>query len=245
MKEGPILFNAAMVRATLDGRKSQTRRVVKSPVKGRDITFLPDHYEADEYFQWEGGADKDNPHAWGVVNFIEYDPLTIADMSCPFGDIGDQLWVREKWQGFRQTSIEYDEWEEMESPKDRHDMFFEPVYAADNKNFPEKWQPSIHMPREFSRIDLEITGVRVERLQDISDADAVREGIMCCSTGLPEGVPPVYGFENDEGNFDEEMAAYTPRDAFAGLWKKINTRPGTTWDDNPWVWVIEFLRRKP
>ncbi len=230
MKERPILFNGSMVRATLDGRKTQTRRIIK-----------PQPHASNGLVN---AAYCGRPNSWLPTGSFSHENQS-REYQCHQGIVGDQLWVKETWQGFRQTSIEYDEWEEMESPKDRHVQFYEPVYRADNKNFPEKWQPSIFMPREYSRIQLEITGVRPERLQDISEADAVREGALVCSTGLPPGTPPVYGFDTDAGDFDENLAAYNARDAFAGLWRSLNTKRGSTWEENPWVWVIDFERIKP
>ncbi len=252
VKERPILFSGPMVRATLDGRKTHTRRVIKSPFGKRSpIVNLADHGMCDDY-----SGKFNDPDSWGypfaeegndmpLSAWPELNPFGMPRDRDKFNIHGSELWVKETWQGFRQTSIIYDEWEEMESPKDRHEQFYEPVYKADNKNFPEKWQPSIFMPREYSRIQLEITDVRPERLQDISEADAVREGALVCSTGLPPGVPPVYGFDTQAGDFDESTAAYSARDAFAGLWRSLNTKPGTTWEENPWVWAIEFKRIKP
>lgn len=182
MKAGPILFNTDMVKATLSGQKTQTRREVNGV--GDD--------------NWLKGASNH------VVHAID---------KCPFGQPGDLLYVRETWQGYRQVSYEYDEWESMDSPKDRHEQPYTPVYRADEKSFPEKWFPAIHMPREFSRLTLEITDVRVERLQDISNDDALAEGI---------GIP-----------FDQRYAAI---DAFRPLWNYIYGN----WDTNPWVWVVEF-----
>lgn len=152
MKERPILFSAPMVRAILDGSKTQTRRVIKPQPNGYANT-LP---SASVNAAWQDG---------------------FVDVACPYGQPGGRIWVRETWQGYRQTSHEYDEWEPMDSPKDRHEQPFQPVYRADGKSYPDKWFPAIHMPREFSRITLEIIGVRVERLQDISEAAAVDEGI--------------------------------------------------------------------
>lgn len=235
MKERPILFSAPMVRAILDGRKRQTRRVIK-PLFGKKnpIVNLAEHGSGDDY----SGRFND-PDSWGYP-FAEDGndmPLSAWPETNPFGmprdrdefNIhGSELWVREAWTR---------DGDEADAPY---------LYRATEEE-PElfKWKPSIHMPRSASRIQLEITDVRPERLQDISEADSIREGALVCSTGLPPGTPPVYGFDADAGNFDEDMAAYNARDAFAGLWRSLNTKPGTTWDENPWVWVIEFERIKP
>jgi hypothetical protein len=202
MKERPILFSAPMVRAILDGRKTQTRRVIKK------IEKVPARYLGWKHNGW--AFYKDDFPAGGMA---------ACPFMCPYGVPGDRLWVRETWQGYRKTSYEYDEWASMESPKDRHEWPFEPAYKADGKNFPDKWLPAIHMPREFSRITLEIKAVRVERLQDISERD-------CCAEGV--GSPVTRDLK---------------RPKFQALWQSINGHQ--SWDANPWVWVIKFERVKP
>lgn len=203
MKERPILFNGEMVRAILYGRKTQTRRVVKPQPTTEPI------------FEWNG---KSKGFA-GIQSSHTDKGLRAMEYYCPHGKVGDRLWVRETWQGFRQVNIEYNEWEEMESPKDRHDYLFEPVYKADGKSFAEKWQPSIFMPREYSRILLEITDIRVERLQNISRGDAMAEGCP----------------------FPNMAAGENPVDWFSTLWDSLNGKdPQKCWSANPWVWTIQF-----
>ena len=194
MKERPILFSAPMVRALLDGSKTQTRRVVKP-----QPSIL-----AGELLCWKDNALTDDQMA----------------ALCPYGKPGDRLWVRETFADLRGTGIEHRP--DPSGPLKRY------AFAADHppgsngdearKEFGVKWKPSIHMPRAASRITLEITEVRVERLQDISRGDA-----------MVEGCP----FPN--------MAAYNdPRKWYADLWESISG-PGS-WDANPWVWAIEFKR---
>ncbi|WP_186083797.1 hypothetical protein [Burkholderia gladioli] len=181
MKKRPILFSAPMVRAILDGRKTQTRRVAK------------------EF------AGRDNLDA-----ILRRFP---NQQGCPHGEPGDRLWVRETWGQYQLA------------PEDI-------VYRADEDfpcGSPKRWRPSIHMPRWASRITLEITGVRVERLQDISEADAIAEGIEHTSDG----------FSVDEGR---HFHAARARDSFASLWDGLNEARGHGWEANPWVWVIEFRR---
>ena len=129
MKERPILFSAPMVRAILDGRKTQTRRVINpQPI-------------------WV--ADPSVP-----FKTTDADPMGI--INCQHGKPGDRLWVRETWQGYKRVSYEYNEWEEAECVKDvAENGYTSFVYKADGKNFPDKWLPSIHMPRIASRITLE------------------------------------------------------------------------------------------
>jgi len=133
---------------------------------------------------------------------------------------------------FHQTSYEYDEWEEAESPKDRHERHYEPVYKADKENFPNKWFPAIHMPRAFSRIYLEITNIRVQRLQDIRSKDAECEGVEKLGQCLWRDY---LGTEPD--NYINPVAS------FASLWVSINGEQ--SWNDNPFVWVVEFKRLAP
>lgn len=232
MREKPILFSAPMVLAILAGRKTQTRRIAghtaidhsagAADIEMDEKTFgLPNH----EFFQWAHGEP-------GPSFF------------CPYGQPGDRLWVRETWQGFRQVCVESDEWEEMESPKDRHHAPYQPVFKADGENFPAKWFPSIHMPRAFSRILLEITGVRVERLQAISERDAMGEGITAETIEIEQGDYPhdEIGFCADPKN-EDEIYRETAKKAFECLWEAING--AGSWAENPWVWVVEFKRVKP
>jgi hypothetical protein len=209
MKERPILFSAPMVRALLDGSKTQTRRVLKQATGPSLSVGMSDDDAgvAELSWLWGDGPGHD-------VN------ETIKRVACPYGKPGDRLWVRETFADLRGTGIEHRP--DPSGPLKRY------AFAADHppgsngdearKEFGVKWKPSIHMPRAASRITLEITEVRVERLQDISRGDA-----------MVEGCP----FPN--------MAAYNdPRKWYADLWESING-PGS-WDTNPYVWVIEFKR---
>ena len=208
MKERGMIFNAEMVRAILDGRKTQTRRIVK---------LQPD----------EDGLAKVTNGPWVDTSERNY--------RCPFGDVGDRIWVRETFQG---PLFDY---EQMEAYLEDSSRFEKPEfcqYAADGGHRPEYqdaddnlrhgWRPSIHMPRWASRILLEITDVRVERLNAISQEDAQSEG-----TELT-GWRPTY---SDPDSGGEVM---TPYDNFAELWSSIYG--DESWKANPWVWVIEFKR---
>jgi len=189
MKSRPILFSAPMVRALLAGTKTQTRRVCK-PANESNLTFVTRC----------GGfwGDED-----GDVLF-----------TCPYGQPGLRLWVRETWA--YETHALASKHYEQEGPW---------VYAADNRGTQgrlcDRWRPSIHMFRAASRLTLEITGVRVERLQDISEADAIAEG-------WPKQIDPGAHTGGNGGPFDWYRA----------LWESING-PGS-WDANPWVWCISF-----
>lgn len=224
MKERPILFSGPMVRAILEGRKTQTRRVVKQDLQrlGDGDWYAFDH----RGINYRVNARHTTVAAW--AHLLQF---------CPYGQPGDRLWVRETWQG-PLMDADTMETEYRASPDEFHNPKY-CVYAADGGPAPEfvtlddelvcRWRPSIHMPRWASRILLEITGVRVERLQDISEADAIVEGIE----------KTVGGFWSLYGQSDVD-GTYSPRASYRALWESING-PGS-WDANPWVWVIEFKR---
>lgn len=196
MKERPILFKAPMVRAILDGSKTQTRRVVKQDREGLlDCKPTP---------AWDA--------FWQCV-------------ACPYGKPGDRLWVRETWSA--------DAWFDGNAPNDIPDSaYIAYVSGRHAVAWPAamgKVRASIHMPRWASRILLEVTDVRVERLQDISEADARAEGVKVDGNG--------------HAVRDEVVNVGGARTAFAELWESINGPD--SWAANPWVWVIEFRRVEP
>lgn len=190
-KERPILFSAQMVRAILDGRKTQTRRVINpQPIWVADPSVPFKTTDADPK---------------GIIN-------------CPYGKTGDRLWVRETFC--------------------YHDDLAMYLYKADDVTCC-KWKPSIHMPRWASRITLEIVSVRVERLQDISEKDAIAEGISKVPFRPCEGWPICDGYMVGKDDGVTGLAAKAST-AYKKLWESING-PGS-WDLNPWVWVVEFRR---
>jgi len=205
MRERPILFNGAMVRAILSGAKTQTRRAVKG--------FALD---------WLGKA--------------RFTPEYVANPGndlCPFGQPGDRLWVRESFTDLRGTGIEHRP--NIDGPIQRY------AYSADTlpgspgdyarKDYGIKWRPSIHMPREACRLVLEITAVRVERLHEISESDAIAEG-------ADENVLADIRLPRTHARAGLPMVHADCREVFADLWDTT----GGDWDSNPWVWVIEFKR---
>lgn len=183
MKERPILFNGAMVRAILEGRKTHTRRIVK----GMALDWL--EASSPEYV-----ADPE-------------------DHLCPLGAPGDRLWVRETWSS--------------DDGKTAH-------YRADGETYNAglPWRPSIHMPRWASRITLEITGVRVERLQEITEEGAKAEGCSPCGFAQEVALNPAGGCSVTD-------LSGTSRGTFRMLWDSIY-KGSKSWDANPWVWDIEF-----
>jgi hypothetical protein len=213
MKERPILFSSEMVRAILDGRKTQTRRVVNPQPdmvtrKGEPVAFK--------------SIERINPETreFEILTHVPGEPNKkyCRQIKCPFGQVGDRLWVRETWADTTYF--------------DPNDGGF--VYKATDPNWADmegwKWKPSIHMPREASRLTLEITGVRVERLNNISEGDAIAEGIESIGRGCWKD----YRHQN---NAPWCTSVYS----FKSLWDSINSKKHP-WANNDWVWVIEFKK---
>lgn len=224
MKERPILFNGEMVRAILDGRKTQTRRIVKGHVEVCDHSNWPDHpyskFEQDEC-GWRCSVCGN-----GMSLTKKYPGVT--GLNCPFGKVGDRLWVRENFACFD------DDGRFPGKPQDLKDGPWKLIHyeATDGSINGNVLRPSIHMPRWASRINLEITNVRVERLQDISKDDAVKEGI--------QELPSRRGYYDPTAKEAICIGHYftDPRDAFLTLWDSVYPKL----EQNPWVWVIEFKK---
>ncbi|OVX10810.1 hypothetical protein [Klebsiella pneumoniae] len=196
MKERGMIFNGEMVRAILDGRKTQTRR----PIKWKQTRFT-EIGEREDGSKWPWSEDAE--HACDFWH------------PCPFGAVGDRIWVRETFAALEPGSYE------QVKPQEGHCQDLR--YAATDRLAKSdadirgyKWVPSIHMPRWASRILLEITDVRVERLRSMSQDDARAEGVIAASGPMESGL------------------------AFRELWDSIYGEE--SWKANPWVWVIEFKR---
>ncbi|MBC4065298.1 MULTISPECIES: morphogenetic protein [Klebsiella pneumoniae complex] len=225
MTERGMIFNAEMVLAILDGRKTQTRRVMKVQPESNQLGLLlitdsTKHSDIGKYHWAESNATGNHVRSKLFL--------------CPFGAVGDRIWVRE---GFFPAPLEM----QSEPPRKtmwniayRDGMQMEKLAPAEYNptiyNY-ERWTPSIHMPRWASRILLEITDVRVERLNAISEEDATAEGVPPAGSLLPD-YPGT--FLTPKGDFA------TAKVAFQRLWESIYGEEG--WKSNPWVWVIEFKR---
>lgn len=198
MSEKPILFSGPMVRAILEGRKTQTRRVVRRPYVSPLQRLLRC---ADGLFRW-WLKDAEQPQP--------------SDVRCPYGKPGDRLWVRETWRYYGGSEYEYQ--------RDQSNVIYRatPTFESSPR---ADWRPSIFMPRWASRITLEVTDVRVQRLQEISSEDALDEGIFTGGTNS----------RMDDQDIEEE---------FASLWDSINAKRAP-WSSNPWVWAITFKRVQP
>lgn len=225
IKEKPILFSGAMVRALLDGSKTQTRRVMKP--------------------QPEPDEGKPGKHRWPADTFqmmvdVEDELQFYTGMAgdcCPYGSEGEHIWVRETFYAYGRWETRYsekkkrDEWHFIDMTLERGCTY---QYAADNpyvllaNNRVPGWykRPAIFMPRAVSRMQLEIINVRVERLNDISEADAQAEGFHGPMTGT------------DLGGINQ--VGRLPSECFQLLWESLNC--AASWAKNPWVWVVKFKR---
>jgi len=212
VKERPIIMSTEMVKTILDGRKTQTRRVVKDK----------------HYSRWQ--IDNGIPHNGQDSIVVDIDGETIIPISylkviydeqadrvggrifCPYGSVGDRLWVKETWV------------------EQSGDIYFKADWGEDKPvsmvcdNI--KWRSPLFMPRWASRITLEITGIRVERLQEITEEDAIAEGMLPEGTLLPNLI----------------HSADNPIEQFAQLWDSLNAKRGYSWESNCWVWCISFRK---
>jgi len=213
VKERPIIFSGDQVRAILDGQKTSTRRTLKwqplDVIKGKVI---------------------DGAQTW--VTLDTRDPNHGSIIKCRHGEIGDHLWVKETWCPVHDSEFGEEDWVDYRAtPRYANPGVSHPAGWENAPDDPEalKWRSSRFMPRWASRILLEITDVRVERLQDISLNDCKAEGIpqFSFARGALSDTPP------------------DPRWKFIELWDEINAKSGYPWASNSWVWVIEFKRIEP
>jgi hypothetical protein len=207
MRELPILFSTDMVRAILDGIKTQTRRIIKS--------HIVDRFVLDSSGKLLGSYKEGDVDSYPTIDDAPYQP-------------GDILYVRETWRCVKYDSTDGDLSYGVEF-KDGTRKYFE---FDDNERFhqfgkfafKDGWQPSMFMPKEAARIWLEVTDVRVERLQEITEKDAIKEGVRVGIGGMPY---------------------FSCQDAFPALWDstiKNQDLPLYGWDSNCWVWIYEFKR---
>jgi len=226
VKEHPILFSAPMVQAILGGRKTQTRRVAETLLDG----------ETTSDGVTTAGYEVDHRKGWGRVN------------------AGDRLWVRETWStdGSRAGEVypcpgvwfraDFNAYDDPVSGCYCESTNVTQCLSCWREEFGFKWRPSIFMPRGLSRISIEVKGVRAERLQAISREDALAEGIYEHESGGP---PWNLGWSAKSPS-DPTLTSgdiYSAVGAYRSLWDSINgKRPGCSWSDNPWVWVVSFKR---
>lgn len=230
MTERPILFSAPMVRALLDGRKTQTRRIVKRQFPGDAEPEQMSRVSA-EGFQIDGHSGQ----WWDAVT-----GSAEAAIRCPYGVPGDTLWVRESWalhERFADVGrVVYAATASRSWTEAHRDFPIDVVGDRKARPFQEGFKPSILMPRWASRLTLEITDVRVERLQDISDEDAIAEGI----TVSPDD--PTLWLQYGGKSWDDQGVWLTDlRRSYCSLWSQING--ADSWAANPWVWAVSFRVR--
>jgi len=206
-KERPILFSGPMVSAILEGRKTMARRIMKVQPCQRPV-----------FQDWTNDG---SGTTWTDKESI---------FSCPYGRPGHRLWVRESWSPdhaafYPNFPVVY---AADGDPRGHMDLDKPRVYSPEAKSwYPFRWRPSIHMPRAMSRITLEVTRVRAERLQDITREDAKAEGIPEYIDGVSEREADEFRNRSTVENFHE-------------LWNTINGPE--SWAANPWVWVVEFTK---
>jgi hypothetical protein len=211
MKHIPILFSTEMVQAILAGRKTQTRRT-----KGLElINLVPDYWT----FNGRGiYAKADSSMNVPITYWFFVFKNTITEekiqIKCPYGQLADVFWVREAFARF-------EEWDEIEQK-------FTYQYKADYNDQLTRYSPSIHMPKEAARLFLQIKYIRVERLRDIFHSDARAEGVEFVE-GISRNL--YYNYLTLDYGCNELFS-------FMTLWQKINGEK--SWEENPWVWVIEF-----
>lgn len=238
MKSRPILFSTPMVRALLDGKKTQTRRIVK-PNVAEALRFMgggPGDKEATvddvviKWSEWIDDSEQSHPHEW-CLWCAEYPEEGCVPIGRGHGNVGELLWVREQF--IPDPNADHDAW-------DTHIMTYvewagcghkiadvppalkTPAHCfrrVDCKHIDDiRWRPSIHMPRYYSRLTLRLTDVRVQRVQDISTEDCIAEGLA--------------------SHLREYDAECDLREQFRQLWASINGEE--SWDLNPWVWCLSF-----
>ncbi|MFA5378198.1 MAG: hypothetical protein WC455_20765 [Dehalococcoidia bacterium] len=213
MKKHPILMSTTMIQAILDGRKTQTRRVIKpQPTISACGLILHGAEWLEQYMTSENE----------IVHIGDYSKRH----RCPYGQVGDHLWCKETWASDCTC----------ENPE-CNGVIYKAGYAG--KIIPDKWRPSIFLPRKFSRLTLEITEIRVQRVQEITDKEIQAEGVEVtffepgefgianpCATGVVD-LPNGYTIYT------------TARGCFTALWNSINGKK-YPWESNPYVWAITF-----
>lgn len=226
MSSKPILFNTEMVKAILDGRKIQTRRAI--PLKNNDLIFTG-------FVVSSTAKNREGYCAFGKNKEQELEFIK------PKYKVGDILYVKETWTLGKKFTIK---------PENvwyiRNDLGNEVYYKADlNDNFYDpdnicKWKPSIHMPKKYARIFLKVTNVRVERLQDISDEDCIKEGIVEVTKDNQVFKFCIYDKKDYSSTPWQDMPK-NPQEVYKKLWNST-TKDGYKWEDNPYVFVYEFER---
>lgn len=233
MKARPILFSTDMVQAQHNGLKTQTRRtkgLEKFNINPDAFTCAGRRMEMCRF--WREDVEKD-PNPLQVYYLIESSDGFENKVKCPFGKIGDLLWVRETFAKGNSSLLD-DPSVRFYIFKDGSQLYTHGEYVSQNRYLKDKgWKPSIHMPKEAARIWLQITNIKVERLKQITHEDALAEGILDFGDGTYKNYFKKKGLRTQDG-----AECILPIASFQSLWCSINGIE--SWDANPWVWVIEF-----
>jgi len=222
MKSKPIIFSEPMVKAILSGTKTQTRRIIRiQPQKDAMGISL-----AKEL----GKGDKNR---FGCI--IQKSDGLVDFAKCPYGEVGDLLYVRERWTRGKIAVGELPDGRDSEPyvsqcTGENNIIYYQQCIENDVDTSECTWKPSIYMPKSASRIFLKVTGVRIERLNDINASEAIKEGIE----------PILNAYTNYQ---NPQFPTKSPIQSFRSLWEKIHG--GASWNYNPWVWVVEFELQKP
>jgi hypothetical protein len=219
IKETPILMSRPMARQTRDNNKTNTRRL-----KGlEEINECPERWTLESI---EDGR--------AIFEYRDQTTSISSFIPCPYGAVGDCLWVRETWS----TSAKWNYLKPSDLPIGIEDIYFAADYDEDRLEGLKPWRPSIFLPRRYSRFLLKITDIRAERLQDISEDDAVAEGVE-------KNVLPGCEWREADGwrdytvpLFSEGFPCVSPADSFITLWQSINGFESA--EMNPWVWVLKY-----
>jgi len=233
MKERPILFSGPMVRAILAGTKTQTRRIVKDTSQLHGLIHPAVKAITHRGEGWYGFDASERVKTQYITTF----PL--HTIRCPYGVPGDRLWIKETWK-VASNLDEFTPTQLGEGLAGRADI----RYLADpDTDLNGKTRVSIHMPRWASRLNLDITGIRIERLQEISEADAKAEGIEGVKAVDDRRITVWRDYQTKCGFLNQtDPATKGPIASYRTLWDSINEERGFGWEKNPWVWVVEFKR---
>jgi hypothetical protein len=224
MTEHPILFSTPMVQAILKGRKMMTRRIVKPQ-------------PADHYFQ-SLVLHASGRYTWAPSGNFNPEDKEIIEVKFPYGHIGDTLWVREEHKIFFDSKTK--EWVCEYKDGTIIRKYYKKISLITNENLSRrkslgKWQRARFMPKDLSRIWLEITNISVERLHNISETDAIAEGVGS-GFQMNSGYPDYQHIVNGVCEVTQDTAVMS----FCSLWSKING--AESWNANPWVWVVTFKK---
>lgn len=255
-KERPIIMTGESVRSILAGTKTQTRRIVTTRHPVNFIGSAGDEAHPSDWCYFFDGPDHNGYMVLGRGHDERHDHGRIS-IPCPYGEVGDRLWVREAWRLYE--SDKHNPWPDLPSRRGPDGLAF--YREGFDRSPPGRWRSPLFMPRWASRLTLEVAEVRVQRLQDISDKDARAEGVAAGRIPADDYGPERIGFVF--GSDDGRCTLYpTERKAFAVGWDAINGKrrrrehiplgdPGygmmrtvvdetASWDSNPWVWTVSF-----